>query len=210
MATEKYKKKAGMKANKLAAEDFTAPSHPKVWENMGITVQYRWLTVGNLFKPPTGSNPTFTLEPFIEKSLFGRDITRLRVKIIPGAQIANWSHVVFDTCGTTRILGISLPKWVDNEATQDAYRTILRPVITALKSRRCELERIEGYFERIEKEPNEIIKHTFIFRAVYLPQSVDDGTGTGNKLDLVLLMANDPDGGSAPDGGATGPPTIDP
>jgi len=189
-----------------AAIPITTPvtSHPDVWDNLPFTLQYGWLNVGELLKAPDGSPGRFELQPFYEPDVVGDRIKRLRV-VFQNTLAPQWANTVFDTCGSQDPkLEEELPEWVDKATTGPTYRRILRHLLQSLKRDACVLKRIEGRFERIEKYPDDIDRSAYFFRGVYLAGVVQSSAGP--NTDLVVFVANDPRGGPAPDGGATGPP----
>jgi hypothetical protein len=175
------------------------------WDNVTVTLQYGWLNAGELLKTPSGGLGTFKLEPYQEPDIVGEAIKRLRVTFKDGEMLQNWSNTVFDTCGISPPkVSEDLPEWADNAATKREYRRILHDVISELRVEKCDLERIEGTFVQIEKFPNKVLRREHVFRGVFLQKVVRSAAGP--NTDLVLLIASDPQGGPAPDGGATGPP----
>jgi hypothetical protein len=181
-----------------------AVPHPDVWDNMPFTLEYGWLNVGELLKAPNGSAGKFKLAPFVEPDIVGDPIKRLRVEFTDTLR-PQWANTIFDTCGSQDPrLDEDLPEWVSPAATGPEYRRILRDLFNRLKRDTCDIKRIEGRFERIEKFPDDIVRSVYLFRGVYLAGVVKSAAGP--NTDLVLFVANDPQGGPAPDGGATGPP----
>jgi hypothetical protein len=182
--------------------------HPKVWENMTVSMQYAWGTVSTLFRPPSKPPARFKLVPFMEADLKSKKVRRLQVTFTDGCLKPNWRRMIFDTFGTKAPPPVAslLPKWKDTQAVRDAYKQRLAPVMALLKARKCRVERIQGRYEYIKKKTDDINRFYYRIRAAYLPGCVD--AGGGKRTDLVVFVAKAEGGGPAPDGGGTGPPKI--
>jgi hypothetical protein len=141
----------------------------------------------------------------MEPDVFGKPIKRLRMTFADGHMRPNWANSVFDTVGIQPpALDRLLPEYRNDPTIQDEYREILDPLLIDMESDSCKLHRIEGRFERIEKLQNRVKRRHYIVRGVYLAGVVK--SSTGGNTDLVVFVGTDPNGGGAPDGGATGPP----
>lgn len=182
--------------------------HPKVWENMTISMQYAWGSITKLFQPPSKPPARFKLVPFKEADASGRKVTRLQVTFSEGCLKPNWRRMIFDTFGRKAPPPVSplLPKWKNTEEVKKAYEKGLAPTMALLRARQCAVERIQGRYEYIVKNANDIDRFYYRVRAAYLPGCVD--AGRGKRTDLVVFVAKSIGGGPAPDGGGTGPPKI--
>jgi len=182
-----------------------AASHPDVWDTVEFVREFYALTVGEMFTAPDKTPGRFKLIPFDEPDIYGEVTKRLRVELDGSSMLPHWANTIFDTCGTDPPkLDQVLPKWVDDMPTRRRYINILRKLSDRLKKAECNLERIEGNYERLVKYDNDVSRRVYTVRGVHLPNAVEDGMG--GTSDVLFFVANDPEGGPAPDGGATGPP----
>lgn len=201
------KKKSKAKAKALPKKK-PKPQHPEVWKNMTVSLHFGWEGCEQLFEPVKNPPARLKLIPFEARDANDKKITRLRVKVVKDSLSPNWNEVIFDIVGTEKVPAICplLGEFEDSDDGKDAYVLGLDPVIVKLKDARTKLQRIEGVYTLIKVSDDTVERIPITFKGAFVPMCV--GTDDGKLRDLVVFYADIP-GGPQPDGGGTGPPTID-
>jgi hypothetical protein len=201
------KKKSKARA-KAAPRKKPKPQHPEVWKNMTVSLHFGWEGGEKLFKPVKNPPARLKLIPFEARDAKGKKVTRLRVRVVKESLDPNWNEVIFDIVGTEQVAAICplLGDFKDSDDGKDDYIKGLEPISRKLQDARTRLQRIEGVYTLFTHSENSVERIPITFKAAFVPKCV--GTDDGRLTDLVVFYADIP-GGPQPDGGGTGPPTID-
>ena len=210
MASKKKKTKGGKqplpKKTPAAARVKSRPVHPEVWENLTISLHFGWEACEHMLAPAKKPPASFKLIPFEQLDEAGNKVRRLRVKVLKDSMKSAWSRVVFDFCGSEKVVPPCplLDEFEDTDEGRGLYVERLKPVSNELQKADTALERIEGIYEIIRKLDDGTIERVPVtFKVTYVPKCV--GSDDGVLSDLVVFYADIP-GGPQPDGGGTGPP----